>query len=66
MDLVTKYVPDENHVFVFDNATTHLKRPDDALSARKMPKNISKEGTNWGVEVMVRDLYGKIIYASDG
>ncbi|KAN0086048.1 hypothetical protein V8E55_007182 [Tylopilus felleus] len=66
MDLVTKYVPDENHVFVFDNATTHLKRPDDALSVRKMPKNISKEGTNWGVEVMVRDLHGKIIYASDG
>jgi hypothetical protein len=25
MDLVEKYYPDEDHVFIFDNATTHLK-----------------------------------------
>jgi hypothetical protein len=33
IDLVKKYFPDEDHVFVFDNATTHTKRPDDAITA---------------------------------
>ncbi|KIK74854.1 hypothetical protein PAXRUDRAFT_19477 [Paxillus rubicundulus Ve08.2h10] len=32
MHLVAKHFTDEDHVFIFDNATTHLKRPDDALS----------------------------------
>ncbi|KAH8825979.1 hypothetical protein DL96DRAFT_1466400, partial [Flagelloscypha sp. PMI_526] len=33
IDLVKKYFPDKDHVFVFDNATTHTKRPDDAITA---------------------------------
>jgi hypothetical protein len=41
MEILKKDYPDEDHVLVFDNATTHLKRADDALSARKMPKGPS-------------------------
>lgn len=55
MDILQKYYPQFNHVFVYDNLTTHLKREEDALSAQKMPKNIPKEGTNWGIEVTKRD-----------
>ena len=52
-----------NHVFVYDNASTHLKRRDDAISARRMPKGTSKPGTNWGVEVKKHDpTTGKVIY----
>ncbi len=39
MDILEKHFPKEDHVLVFDNATTHLKRADDTLSAQKMPKN---------------------------
>ena len=35
-----------DHVLVFDNASTHLKRADGALSAHYMPKGIQE----WGVE----------------
>ena len=51
MDILDKGYPDEDHVLVFDNATTHLKWEEDALSAIKMPKFIPKLGTNWGVTV---------------
>ncbi|OJA21652.1 hypothetical protein AZE42_13631, partial [Rhizopogon vesiculosus] len=44
MTILEKDYPDEDHIFVFDNATTHLKRADDALSARQMPKTCK----NWG------------------
>ncbi len=67
MDILTEYYPQFDHVFVYDNATTHLKRAEDALSARCMSKNIPKEGTNWGIEVTKRDLAtGKIVYKTDG
>jgi hypothetical protein len=63
MDIVAKHYPDEDHIFVFDNATTHLKREDTALSARKMTKGPSN---TFGVEVTVVDEAGKIRYAADG
>ncbi|KIK80326.1 hypothetical protein PAXRUDRAFT_15848 [Paxillus rubicundulus Ve08.2h10] len=63
---VKEHFPGEDHVFVFDNATTHLKRPDDTILAHKMPKYPSKEGTNWGIEVTAKDVAGKIIYRTDG
>ncbi|KAF9219454.1 hypothetical protein BS17DRAFT_770031 [Gyrodon lividus] len=63
--LVKEHFPDEDHVLVFDNVTTHLKHPDTALSACKMPKHPSK-GTNWGIEVTVKDAAGKIMYRTDG
>lgn len=66
MDICQKYYPDEDHIFIYDNATTHLKRADNALSARKMPKNIPKPGTNWGIEVNKRGEDGKIVHGADG
>jgi len=67
MDILTKYYPQFDHVFVYDNATTHLKRAEDALSAHRMPKNIPKPGTNWGIEVIKRDpITGKPVCKPDG
>jgi hypothetical protein len=37
MDILSKHFPDEEHILVFNNTTTHLKLADDALSAIKMP-----------------------------
>ncbi|KAF8596675.1 hypothetical protein BDV93DRAFT_454442 [Ceratobasidium sp. AG-I] len=42
MDILTKYYPDEDHVFIFDNATTHTKRSTNALSVASMTKNPPK------------------------
>jgi hypothetical protein len=65
--IVHKCWPQYEHVFIYDNASTHLKRPEDALSARKMPKKTSAVGKNWGIEVSKRDpTSGKIIYKPDG
>ena len=66
MDILEADYPDEEHLLIFDNATIHTKRPDGALSARKMPKFTPKEGTNWGVEVTHRGPDGKIVYAPNG
>ncbi|KAG2078385.1 hypothetical protein BDR04DRAFT_1124254 [Suillus decipiens] len=80
MDILECHFPDEDHVMVFDNAATHLKCADDALSACKMPKfpprnrkewdgsNWSKNGqlTNWGVEVNVVDENGKLDHEPSG
>ncbi|KAF9506364.1 hypothetical protein BS47DRAFT_1374139 [Hydnum rufescens UP504] len=59
MDILDKYYPNENHVLVFDNATTHQKRPDDALSASKMPKMMPRPPRNFLVDATVRDAAGK-------
>jgi len=64
--IITHDYPDQEHIFIFDNASTHLKRADDAISSRKMPKFMPKEGTNWGVEITARNQDGKIIHGSDG
>lgn len=80
MDILQRHFSDEEHVMVFDNATTHLKRADDALSARKMPKFPPRHGkewdgsnwgesgrpTNWGVEVNVVDENGKPVHEPSG
>ena len=66
MDILTQHFPSDDHVFVFDNATTHLKRADTALSAHKMPKSTPKGGKNWGVEVLVLGADGKPVYGTDG
>ena len=67
MDILQEFYPQYEHVFVYDNATTHLKRADDALSARQMPKKDPKVGSNLGVEVVKRDpTTGKLICKSDG
>jgi hypothetical protein len=40
--ILLKYYPDEDHFFIYDNATTHLLQLADSLSALKMPRNPSK------------------------
>lgn len=67
MDILTRHFPDEEHVLVFDNATTHLKRADGALSARSMPKGPSKGlESNWGVTVTARGDSGQAIHDENG
>jgi len=66
MDILKQHFPDDKHVLLFDNATTHQKRADDALSASKMPKFTPKEGTNWGVKTNVIGADGKPVYGLDG
>ncbi|KIK96876.1 hypothetical protein PAXRUDRAFT_769013 [Paxillus rubicundulus Ve08.2h10] len=62
MTILEEDCPDEDHVFVFDNATTHLKCADDALSAHCMPKSCHP----WGVEINVKDVEGKLVYGAHG
>jgi len=66
MDILQSEYASDNHVFIFDNAATHLKRADNALSARKMPKNTPKHGKNWGVDVMVLNGDGKPVFGLNG
>ncbi|KAF8224067.1 hypothetical protein L208DRAFT_1513898, partial [Tricholoma matsutake] len=62
MDIVQKHYPPDEPMFIFDNATTHLKCPATAPSATKMTKNPSMK---FGTEVMVT-VNGRIQYALDG
>ena len=66
MDILQRHYPSENHVFVFDNTTTHLKWADNALPSRKMPKNTPRHGHNWGVAVTVLDGNGMPVFDPDG
>lgn len=67
MDILEELCPQYDHVLIYDNATTHLKRAEDALLARHMPKNTPKPGHNWGIEVSQRDpVTGKKIHNPDG
>ena len=61
MEIVKKYYTGDEHVFIFDNATTHLKRPPTAISTGKMTKNPS---ATFGIEIMVIEN-GKVRYAPD-
>ena len=63
MDVLSKHYTNEDHVFIFDNAKTHLKCANDALSARKMPKFPSE---SWGVTVIAKDSTGKLIRGANG
>jgi transposase len=66
IDILQEFHPDYEHILIYDNATTHLKRAEDALSARKMPKGIPQSGKNWGIEVSKRDpITGKLIYRAN-
>jgi hypothetical protein len=67
MNILDKHFPHEHHVFVFDNAPMHLKRPDDALSARRMSKNPTKpKNPFFGVERNVVGNDGKPMYDLSG
>ncbi|KAB5588530.1 hypothetical protein CTheo_8031 [Ceratobasidium theobromae] len=41
--IVEEAYPEYTHIFVYDSAPSHTKRPEDAISVRNMPKNPSKE-----------------------
>ena len=67
IDILQESYLEYGHILIYDNATTHLKRAEDALSARKMPKGIPQPGKNWGIEVSKRNqITGKLIYRTDG
>ncbi|KAF9504063.1 hypothetical protein BS47DRAFT_1374427 [Hydnum rufescens UP504] len=72
MDVLDKHYRMEDHVFVYDNVTTHKKHADNALSARHMPKyppnpngKGRKKGENWGVKVPLLGPNGNVIHGSD-
>ncbi|PPQ76855.1 hypothetical protein CVT24_010781 [Panaeolus cyanescens] len=46
MSILCEHYPEYEHILVYNNASTHLKRGADALSARYMPKFTPKEGGN--------------------
>ncbi|KAF8899844.1 hypothetical protein CPB85DRAFT_1166508, partial [Mucidula mucida] len=66
MDILDEFYPEYEHMFVYDNATTYWKRADDALSARKMPRNISKPDANWLVEVNQLNNDGNQVHTTAG
>jgi hypothetical protein len=67
MDILEKHFPDEHHIFVFDNAMTHLKRADDALSVCKMSKAPTKpDSPLFSVLRNVISSDGKPVYTPDG
>jgi hypothetical protein len=56
MDICSDCWPEFDHVFMYNNATMHLKQLDGSLSAQKMPKYSPKPGKpNWLVEVTKRN-----------
>ena len=62
MNILEQDYSDEDHVFVFNKATTHQKREEDALSATKMLKS-SKE---WGIMTDELDEDCNKVHGSDG
>ncbi|KAI0371201.1 hypothetical protein BV20DRAFT_942876 [Pilatotrama ljubarskyi] len=67
MDICAVDYPEYRVVFVLDNATTHSKRANDALSARKLSKGpTGKEKPIFGVNRNVRGADEKLVYKPDG
>ncbi|KAI6010804.1 hypothetical protein F5J12DRAFT_781787 [Pisolithus orientalis] len=62
MAILEKHYPNEDHVFIFDNASTHMKRSEDSLSAQNMPKGCRE----WGVDVPVQDASGQAVLGPNG
>jgi hypothetical protein len=63
MVIAKRQWPNEDHVFIYDNARTHTKRPDDALSARRMPKGPSPV---FGIDRVVKDAKGQPVKGLNG
>ena len=68
MDILRRHYPHNEHILIYDNATTHQKRAPDALSARHMSlKPTQKEDYFFGVEVdLIDNTTGKPVYDSTG
>ena len=58
MDILDEHYTEEDYVLVFDNATTHTKRAEGALSTHYMPKSTYE----WEVEVNLQGANGKPLY----
>ncbi len=65
MDILSDFGDDIEHVFIYNNATTHKKHADDEISARKMPRNTPPPGKNWLVDVTLCDDHGKLVHKPD-
>jgi hypothetical protein len=65
MDILTEFYPKEEHILVYDNATTLTKRSDTALSARHMPKGTKRVGEFWGATIPVLDRDRQQVYQRD-
>jgi hypothetical protein len=65
MDILTEFYPEEEHILVYDNATTHTKCSDTALSACHMPKGTKPVGEFWGATISVLDSDGQQVYQQD-
>jgi hypothetical protein len=63
MDILDKHYASYEHVFVLDNARTHTKRAESALSARRMPKNPRR---SLEIDTVVRDSSGKAVLGQNG
>ncbi|KAI0037719.1 hypothetical protein FA95DRAFT_1506618 [Auriscalpium vulgare] len=67
MDILQSHFTFEHHRFIYDNATIHKKRADDALSARHMSKKPTQDGKPFfGVMRSVTDESGKRVHGPDG
>lgn len=66
MDILRKFYPHDNHIFIFDNASTHVKRAHDAISARNMPVNTPASGKNWFVKTPSLDENSNQIFNANG
>ena len=66
MDILKKYYPNEDHILIYNNATTHLKRSRDAISARKMPMKTSKPKKNWLIPTPSLNESGEQIFNPKG
>jgi transposase len=67
MDILRRHYPNEDHVLIFDNASTHTKRADNALSARHMSKKPTHPRFQmWGVDVNAIGADGKPVHGTDG
>ena len=62
MSIVKEAYPDEDHIFIFDNAKTHSKRTEGSQSALRMTKGPS---ANFLVEVNDVGVDGKVKYTPD-
>ncbi len=66
VNILDEFYPKYEHIFIYDNTTTHCKQPNNSLSAHYMPKNIPKEGTNWLVDRnIINPLTGNTLLGPD-
>jgi hypothetical protein len=63
IDILEKHFPDDDHIIIFDNASTHRKHTDDTPAACNMPKNPSQ---TWGTIVTIKDTHGNVMRSPDG